>query len=428
MGTLKRFYWLTVVPAIMLLPGIVLAADKEPSAKDLPLSGPVGSVVGQALDWIKIIVTPDGDLWWLWLITFPLTIIWMIWSSPKMKQAFNTAGGVIACGLPALAILLAFYGLILGIGFRIFGGFAAIANFAMNPSLPGFLNALWRIIGLIGIFVVIWLIGMIPGAKDAIMKVLGLGATLARKVWGLREHSKKNPGPVYQILGAAVIAGVINGALVTNSTGDGGVISKAIGHSLIPGIFPAISAGIGLFFLGFRTIGGQRMIAKIQNKPGPGGSWVCDGQVYKHNKKGEIYFRGVKEPVHYKKLPQMLAQGLKPIIVTCGTKNLMDQGDYSCRSDFCNQRSRFLSWDCLNPDCKETNIPYDKFKCKCGTRQPERPVALPCTPDTDDYSRLTDEELAVDPNANTATGFPTTGNYFDEAEIKSCEEWLKPHS
>jgi len=425
MGALKRFYWLIVVPAIMLLPGIVLAADKEPSAKDLPFSGPVGSVIGQVLDWIKIIVTPDGDLWWLWLITFPLTIIWMIWSSPKMKQAFNTAGGVIACGLPALAILLAFYGLILGIGFKIFGGFAAVANFAMNPSVAGFFNALWRIAGLIGIFIVIWFIGMIPGAKDAIMKVLGLGATLARKVWGLREHSKKNPNLIYQVIGAAVIAGAINGALVTNSTGDGGVISEAIGHSLIPGIFPGISAVVGAVFLVIRTRPGQQLTSKMLRKPGPKGSWYCIEKVFKHNKKGEIYFKGVKEPAHYSKLDQLLLEGLKPILVTCGTLNLMDEGDHSCRSPFCNARSPFLPWDC--PDCDQTGIPYDKAKCICGARRPVRPVAEPCTPATDTYSRYTAEELAEAGTGVIGAGaLPLPANdYFTPEETKMLVERLK---
>jgi len=201
--------------------------------------------------WLKMLLIPDGGLcglWWLWLITFPLTIVWMVWSSPKMKQGFNTAGGIIACGLPALAILLVFYAPLLYLLLCFLRGIAAVENFTTNPSFGTFFSTVSIVGGVLGILIVVWLIGMIPGCRDAVIKTLEFGATLAGKVWGLRWYSQRNTNPIYQILGASLPAAVINGSFATNLTSD----------IVTPGVIPGLSAAVGIYFLLFRTVSGQR--------------------------------------------------------------------------------------------------------------------------------------------------------------------------
>jgi hypothetical protein len=376
-------------------------------SKDVSLSNlPGGDYLETVLGWIQAAIVPNSELWWLWLLTFPLTIIWMIWSSAKMKEFFNTTGGVVLLGTPALAILLAFYGIPAMVFMKIFGGATALVSFVMNPSGGAFLDILVVIFKTFLVLLVIWILQKLPGVTMVVTKVLGFGKDIAGKVWSYRSHSQEHPNVGYQILGAAVIAGLVNGQFITNLTAD----------VAFPGMIPGASALVGFYFLLYRTVFGQRMVmkatSKVKQKPGPNGQWLCNNPTFKHNRKGEIYFEGQEKPIHYSKLQAALKKGLKPVMVKCGTMNAKE--DKFCRSEWCDCQQPFLNWKCSScgyegegqqsvvkgsgkaKDKVVTSypgIPWDTDKCPhCGKRREKLKEAKPVTPDTDQYSRKTEEE------------------------------------
>jgi hypothetical protein len=336
MHIMKKVGWALTALVAMLVPSVSLAEGK------VPFGGMVSGRFEAMFNWIATLIVPDSKLWWLWLITFPLTIIWMLWSSSKLKQFFNKAGVFLFYGLPALAILLFFYGLPVALFLKIFGGVTTIVGFAMAPSLSGLWNSFLAVLHLIPVLLVIWILKKIPGIEMVVVKVLSFGKDMALKVWRLRDGAKPHWG--YQILGALFLAGIINSSLVTNLTTD----------VAIPGIIPGISALAGLVFLFVRKVFGMNMVDFVSVKTT---GLTNDGKVPCDNWFPELKSDG--------KTPKLDFRG-KPKYVRCKGRN--DPKSKTC--DECGGALGFINWDCFK--CNKKDIPATRKRCPgCGFERPE---------------------------------------------------------
>ncbi|MBU1015966.1 MFS transporter [Patescibacteria group bacterium] len=362
----------------MLVPS--LAAGQEKSLTSIPGGGFISTVFG----WIKMVVLPDMNLWWLWVITFPLTIIWMIWATAGTKKAFNNAGGVILFGLLALAILLSVYGPFIGVVMLLFSKVTGLLSLGMNPSLSGTWNMIKGIIYLIPLFLVLWLLTKIPGVQTVVGKVLSVGKDIAGRAWALRNHAKEHPAWYYQAFGAAVIAGVINGSLVTNLTAK----------VAFPGIIPAASAAVGLFFLFWRTVGGRRLMDNVVHRIHPSLSSVprCPNA-------NLVFVRDKQE----RKIPDPKNPGkFKVELHVCGTE--FPQGAKDCPNPRCPYPNPDWIHECAGcgfrgKDGKgfRRNKRQEHQKCpECGRNHPPPPERMP-------FLSLDQEGTTSEPTTPVAT-------------------------
>jgi len=377
---MKKMLWLLFGSAtIMLMTSMAFASDGKAEVAGK-------GIISKILNFADGLLTPEPDHLVLWLICFPLTVVWLIWSSNKTKTGVNNIGVSIIFGGAALSLFFPFYGPIIYFVIKIYH---LVMYFTVGSwTWDGFWSHTWQVIVMVPTLIMISIISKLPFIRELVTTVLTKVKEYSIKIWDKRKDYMETPNVFFMIIGGSVIATLFNGEFAVNITN---MPEKS--NFLIAGIIPSISGMVGVFFLLFRTVFGQRMVAKMRQKPGPNNEWACTSRVFKHNRKGEIYFEGVLEPRHYSLLAQAEAEGLVPKMVRCNTLNFEE--DHSCRSAWCNHRNPFLPWDCLNPDCTEVQIPWDKPKCICGTRQLERLlITPPCTPDTDFHSRQTEEEIA----------------------------------
>jgi len=268
MAKKSRFWAIVALLWTMLMPSLVQAAPQKAAEKKeglfsgLPF---VGGLFSTILNWMEPKITPDWDMWWLLAFTFPLTILWMAWASNGTRNFFNKVGGTVA-GLPALFLMLSFWGTFLGIALMIFGKVTGFLALAANPSLKGAWDMFLGILKLIPIAIAIWLLKKIPGLEGLVREILGKVSEYARKIWGYRETIYQNPHWFWQALGGLLLALLINSKLATRLS------EQYVG---IPGVIPGISGAVGLFFLFFRTVGGRKLVGKLAAKPLPNGDWPC---------------------------------------------------------------------------------------------------------------------------------------------------------
>jgi len=325
----KRFStFVSTFVSMMLVASIAFAQEKE---KEAPLWTTAKSVLKPVWHYVGPVLTPDRSLWWLWAITFSLTLVWLTKGSKEMRATTNNAGGFIVCGLLALFPLLLFYSPFIGLVLLLFNKIIALINLGMNPTLGGIWDMFWDLFFLIPLFFVLWILSKIPGVEKVLGWVLNPVKNAAKKIWDYRATIEAKPRWYWQIVGATLIALAITGKFSTQLTHTKG---------LVPGLIPVVSGAVGLFFLIFRILPGRQLVGmtlgecKVRKSDG---AIVCPGSGQKILKKNG------------KKIPDPDRPGkFKTETVRCKGHILPHEAE------------------CPNPHCKQQN-PLYILKCrKCG--------------------------------------------------------------
>ena len=188
------------------------------------------------------LLAPSDSMWWLFAITFPLTLVALILNSRKSQKAFNDLGGIMVCGVPALTLVVIFYGSFVAIGVVVLWKIMRILSLSLNLGITGIWSVFLGLAMLIPIFLVLCLLEMI-GAVKFVPELHDYVKGLVGRIWTKRTTIYKNPHLVWAILGASLLALFINSAFVTNLT-----------SAFLPGLIPGIVAALGVFVLVRRTV------------------------------------------------------------------------------------------------------------------------------------------------------------------------------
>ena len=268
---------------------------------------------------------------------------------------------IIVYGAPAGVILLLFWKVI------------GLIGFGMAPSLRGFFRTVWGWIKLIPLLLILALVSWIFTRVPVLKKPFEIAREIAGKIWNKGKEEMANQSAVYQVIGAALLAGLINSSFATNLTAPGGFLSflteSKDGWYLIPGLIPGASALVGLGFFFWRTVLGNQLrmkaTGKVVKRPlGKDGSTrycINYGQQPVEDKAAAK--RGIQK---FKIDPETGKPKLR-YVAQCGYP--VEPGEH-CSSPYCNHLDAYADWVC--PRCSRKHS-YDRLKCGCGTKKPDSP-------------------------------------------------------
>ena len=358
---------LTSVLSILLMPAIALAEEKAKKGEgDGLILGQLKSLFGTVWNWIGPMLTPDTEweYWWIILLTIPFTFVWQLKADEKIRDTFNKIGGIVVFGGAALAVLLMFVGPFLAVVMVIIGLVSSVIGLSLNLSLKGIFTTIWSIIKLIPFFFVVWLVTKIPGLQGLIERWINLGKSIAGRIWSQRLEVEKNPSPIWMVIGGLVVALLINGKFAMHLTED----------FAFSGLIPGASAGVGFFYLIWRTVLGNKLkqaVAekahqKVSDKP------LANGDEFCTNSGMRLMVKLIKGK--YVTLLDSSGNKRYEFVKRCGHK--IKKGEKFCGHNQCDQPKYFVDWDC--PNCGKKGLEWDTEKCpNCRQKKPMRPWCCP---------------------------------------------------